>query len=107
MRTKLLPRMFPRQDGDIARPYEHDARRNGRWTLDCGCRLLSASQAPPRAATVTGELWMEWCPTHANRGDASKMLNLVRDIAAAEGVDPKRCKQWTTTARAILANLEG
>lgn len=38
---------------------------------------------------------------------APRMLDIIRDLASAQGVDPDRCKQWTSAARAILRDVHG
>jgi hypothetical protein len=38
---------------------------------------------------------------------ATAIRELIRDVAGAQGVDPDRCKRWTTEARALLREIEG
>ena len=65
---------------NIARPFDHNARRNGRWDLLCGCRIVNAGQSLADQLLVTGELAITWCPTHAQ---APAMLAALRAIVEA------------------------
>ncbi len=91
---------------EIARPYEYDARKNGRWGLACGCQIFNAGQARAVHALVTGELALERCPTHAH---APAMLRVLQSIVIAASIDTARGLDPIDLhdARALLRAVEG
>jgi hypothetical protein len=83
----------------IARPYDHNAQRNHRWDLLCGCRIVNAGGSLADQMLVTGELAITWCPTHAQ---APAMLAFIKRDARVES-----WTTWENDRQAILRAVEG
>jgi len=95
----------------IAHAYDHNVRRNGRWTVPCGCLILNAGQAPADLCLVTGELGVIYCRLHAaapRMRDTLEALTVRLELEIKERpTEQFACRAIVPMARALLRELEG